>query len=53
MSPLESVDDLPSPKVLGLGCEYCPFDYQCEGICILGFQDYDDENGYAPATVGS
>jgi len=41
---LVSVDDLVSPKVRTLSCEYCPFDLVCNGRCVLGlFEDSDPE----------
>ena len=51
---LPSVDDMRSPKCLGLSCEYCPFDYICGGRCLLGLMDddVDDDDPKLP-TVAS
>ncbi len=43
MDPI-CVDDLESPKVRTLSCEYCPFDLVCGGRCVLGlFEEADPE----------
>ena len=53
---MSDLDELPSPKSLGLGCEYCPFDYLCGDMCILGYEDVDADGGvraYNPMSVAS
>ena len=53
---MTDLDDLPSPKVLSLGCEYCPYDYLCGDMCILGYDELDDDGGvlaYSPSSVAS
>lgn len=50
---LPSVDDMRSPKCLGFSCEYCPFDYVCEGRCLLGLTDDVDDDERGPPSVAS
>jgi len=49
---LDLLDDLHSPKRPGPSCEYCPFDFLCDGLCVLGWT-VDMEMELAQKTVAS
>lgn len=53
---MDDLDNVTPPKANSLGCDDCPFEYLCEGMCILGYEDLDEVGGvlpYDPKSVAS